>query len=43
VVVGKNVGAPVAVPNPTVQQQKVATQVPLEGIVGAAKDKENEG
>ncbi|KAM0833111.1 hypothetical protein ACQ4PT_064464 [Festuca glaucescens] len=40
---GQNVGAPVAVPNPTVQQQKVTTKVIPEGIEIAAKDKENEG
>ncbi|KAM0895257.1 hypothetical protein ACQ4PT_023921 [Festuca glaucescens] len=43
VVDGQQVGVPVAVPNPTVQQQKVTAQVIPEGNEIAAKDKENEG
>jgi hypothetical protein len=39
----QHVGAPVAVPNPTVQQQKVTAQVIPEGNEIAAKGKENEG
>ncbi|KAM0889802.1 hypothetical protein ACQ4PT_027478 [Festuca glaucescens] len=43
VVDGQTVGAPVAVPNPTVQQQKETTQETLESNDIAAKDKEIEG
>ncbi|KAM0871713.1 hypothetical protein ACQ4PT_039199 [Festuca glaucescens] len=43
VVDGHHVGAPVAVPNPTVQQQKETAQVIREGNEITAKGKENEG
>ncbi|KAM0905246.1 hypothetical protein ACQ4PT_017521 [Festuca glaucescens] len=43
VVDGQTVGAPVAVPNPTVQQQKEMTQETPESNDIAAKDKEIEG